>query len=405
MHVLYVTVGGSPQPVLDAIARWRADRVVFVVSEDDPVSDKPGSWTEVERQTFEYIGPERERKQMPSLVARAALTPGAWEVLKVPADRAQEALDGIVAHANRLPAGAAVTLDYTGGTKSMSAAAYLAAHLLPRARASLVTGPRVDHVRVVDGVQVAQRAAVGRVQEHVLVAICRSAWSRHHYAEAEHALAAMDDLPAPLQGLRVASRALALWDAGIHSDAATALAACQPVVGNDQRQALGRLAGGDTAQWLAWDLYWMAERRGVGGRHDDAVLLLYRLTELVAQWLLRRDHGIDASDVGDRQDVAALVSQARNGRKVLGLVAAWTALAALPGPATASASALGGSLLAFVEFRNHSLYAHGTRPVTRDDAGKARAWVDQHIRPLFCNEGGTALFGQLPTALPAWALR
>lgn len=395
MRVLFCTVGGSATPVLTAVEKWAAARVVFVASGDDPVSKKPGSWTEVEVETWDGFPPNRT--QRPPLPARAGLADGTWETLRVPADDAEQVADAIRAHAAALGPGAEVLIDYTGGTKSMSAGAYLAGNLLAGARCSVVTGPRQDLLRVADGTQRARLVGSGAVGRHVVERICSEAWSSFHYAEAVRALAALDTLDDQLERLRLASSALVAWDAGEHAEAGRLLSSVPGFLDPRQRRALGQLArGGDeAASWLAWDLYWMAERRHAAGRHDDAVLLLYRCTEHVAQWWLWRDHGVRTGNVGDRPEIADLCRDARQGTRVLGLVAAWTALARLGGPGASVAASLGGSLLRFVEFRNQSLYAHGTRPVSRDDAVSARAWFDQHLRPGL-EVNGAPPFDQFP---------
>jgi hypothetical protein len=45
---LYLTVGGSHQPLVTAIQSLRPQRVVFFCTDRDPATDQPGSRTQVE---------------------------------------------------------------------------------------------------------------------------------------------------------------------------------------------------------------------------------------------------------------------------------------------------------------------------------------------------------------------
>jgi CRISPR-associated protein (TIGR02710 family) len=67
-----------------------------------------------------------------------------------------------------------------------------------------------------------------------------------------------------------------------------------------ERLAAEMLEGGP-GPYLLTDLYNNGLRQLEAGEADDALIRLYRALELLAQWILMRDHGIDTNDVETRR--------------------------------------------------------------------------------------------------------
>ncbi len=176
MKTLFCTVGGTRDPILTAIREHGPDRVVFVCSGTDVATGAPGSRAEVETKN-------------PSLPAVARLPEGAWEVLEVPSDDPAGAILAIEDRVARSVGDGLCIFDYTGGTKSMSAALFFVACQTPDVQVSLVTGPRSDLVQVVSGLE-RMRLVPGTVMRRRYlreqVACC---WDRFAYAEAERLIA------------------------------------------------------------------------------------------------------------------------------------------------------------------------------------------------------------------------
>lgn len=109
------------------------------------------------------------------------------------------------------------------------------------------------------------------------------------------------------------ARAYAAWDAfhpaGFLDDYAevdfgpAALAAFR--LGDAQlaevKALAAEMAGGMEAMRLTIDLYNNGLRRFQSGQIDDAVIRLYRSMEALAQWVLRRDYGIDMNNLDTRK--------------------------------------------------------------------------------------------------------
>lgn len=128
-----------------------------------------------------------------------------------------------------------------------------------------------------------------------------------------------------------------------------------------------------TADLLA-DLWNNANRRKREGKHDDAVARLYRLTEMLAQHRLARKHDIPTADVplerltlpdAFREKLERL---RRRGKVKIGLQDAYDLLAAGLQDQLGDAFVQAATLQKLLVTRNESILAHGSRPVSADDA-------------------------------------
>lgn len=169
--------------------------------------------------------------------------------------------------------------------------------------------------------------------------------------------------------------------------------------------ALKRLTTEDEAQEPArlFDLWRNAERRAAQGRYDDAVARVYRLLEWSAQWLLRSRCGIDTGDVPpDRVPPGMTLAPNPDGRIQIGLMAAWELLAhhRPDSPASAIFQAERNALLNWLHMRNHSILAHGFRPVAEADWRKTLDWVNARLLPALLQETADLRIGQVPPQLP-----
>ncbi len=385
--MLVLTVGGSPEPLLHHIAHRAWDRVVFVCSEDDPVSGKAGSHATVD-----------------DLAARAGLDEARAERLLVPADDPGIIHDRCLGRIRaERAAGATVVADYTGGTKSMSAGLLLAA-LTEGADIDVVLGPRTDHVKVRSGTQQVVSIDTSVLESHGALAIAARAWSRFDYAAAAEALSTLRRPTDEARRLRQLSIGYARWTAFDYRGARDHLLPFGRFV--PQMAALTALATDSTRDTDAArivDLWLASERHARAERFDLAVLLLYRANEAIAQWALRWEHGIDPGDIAEGSPVVELASTNHAGKRVLGQHAAWQALGRLGGALAEIARATERSRLDLSVRRNESVLAHGAKPLTEDDHARVREWFAQEILPGFEKTAypkGRKPPGQLPDAFP-----
>lgn len=422
--VLFLTVGGSHEPIVKAIAWRKPEYVVFFCTGRDPGTGQTGSCAQITG-TGPVINARRDDKRhsLPNIPTLCALAPDSYEVVEVPSDHLDGAFrimsERILAERKRNPE-AKLVADYTGGTKTISAALVLAALEHGDVEIELVTGNRADLVQVRPGTEHLAVAAIERLRTRRMMDAALRAWQRHAYDEAVQALEpittpADPDLAGELSRARVLSRAFAAWDRFDHATALALLEPYAPVLSHkvSRQFALLRLVCGpdkrDHARREAlriWDLWLNAERRAVAGRYDDAVARLYRVIEWTAQWLLRAHLGIETSDIpADKIPSGLDIRPGRDGRYQAGLSAAWQLLAHYrpQSPAGRLFGARQDELLDLLKARNGSILAHGFEPIGAGVWDKMHRWVAKNLLPALKEEaealGQRAFFEQLPVTL------
>lgn len=413
--ILVCTVGGSHQPILTALKARRWERVVFVCSAQTPESQSSAGMV---TQGVEIAAQElRTGQSLPPIPAQAGLPDGSWEVLEVPPDDPDRAFSAIVDRLRAL-AGASrrIVADYTGGTKSMSAALVLAA-FEAGAELQLVSGRRGNLVRVLDRTEReiaigTRRVATAREFERLA-----AGWRRYAYREAAEGFARLwDDLKQEgwsreerrsVTRAKELSEAFAAWDCFDHKRAANDLAKAiyksLAICGrSDWSDLAAELARSQDAPWGALhlrDLWNNAERRAARGRYDDAVARLYRLWEGMAQWLLRVDCRIDTAiiQIGLRKSWELYLHLRPDGAAA----SFWHRPVQL-GQRTGTEIEL---LDLRLSARNKSILAHGWNAVTASGWQSLAQWTENGLLGVLAKEaerlGEEHRLPQLPTALPA----
>jgi len=276
-----------------------------------------------------------------------------------------------------------ITVDYTSGTKSMSAGLALAAVALGCGELRYISGIRFGGI-VATGTErflSIQPSAIlafsdlrraeellRRLQFRAALELCTAV---------NHALLTEPDR-AYRQALLQAAQAYDAWDKFWHHEAKKLFEQLQhmPALPPDLRvdpqlsHRLGRIGDAVHQQRftedLVADLVANAARRLHEGRWDDAVARLYRATEMLAQFVLQHDYGIQTKQV-DPQCLPDHLRERYGGRE-LGLTDAYALLTELNhrlGQAYEDGQESPKRLLAE---RNQSILAHGTRPVSEEAA-------------------------------------
>jgi hypothetical protein len=346
---------------------------------------------------------------LPAIPVLASLDPGRWEVVTVPPDEPDAAFAVLVeklrALARYVP-GAEIVADFTGGTKSMSAALTLAA-LDAGVALQLVSGERADLVRVRDRTEQAIAIRTKRIAGAREFERLAAGWSRHAYQEAAEGFAQLwsdlkteglsrEDLR-PLTRAKELSQAFAAWDSFDHKGAFGCLRNNRydgMTIGgrSDWRDLAAALVREQSASWTALhlrDLWRNAQRCAARGRYDDAVARLYRLWEGIAQWLLWADFQLDTAVVET------------------GLKRSWDLYRHLR-PGGEAASFWGREWTRLDEklrIRNYSILAHGGDRVSRDGWKTLSQWTETGLLEVLACEaerlGEPHAVPQLPTELPA----
>jgi len=286
--VLLLTVGGSTEPLTRAIRGLDLTRsfVFFICSADSKVLVEGGPG--VERTLPEVAG-----------LSEAHYELVVWEN---PDDLAGcvEALFGLHRLVRTRFPGAHVVANYTGGTKTMSAALVIGAVLLGW-ELQLNVGVRPDLRQVLSGTDVPARVAADEVLLRLELRLVRAALDRYDYVAAASMLHELLRTLS-LDGARRAQvlllyqivQGLAAWDLGQYQQALAGFL----LAGERGQRWLSRLQTLAEAEAVSWervaDLLLNAERRACQGRYDEAALRLYRAMELFAATRLRQAHGIEA---------------------------------------------------------------------------------------------------------------
>ena len=403
--VLLCTVGGSPEPIVRTIRSLGPAYVCFFCTDADPATGKAGSREQVEEQ---------------GIAAQAGLEDDCFEICVVPADDMDGAYVKMREAAARLAdRGERLVANYTGGTKTMTAALVCAALEREDVALQLVSGARPSLDEVQSGTEEILAASVDRLRLSRAMSRHLDAWSRFAYSEAIAGLDAIkidagnQDRQRPTFA-RTLSAVFARWDDFDHNGAWERLDPfrknlwkCYPRLWSNL-ESLRRKKEPRTDLLRLWDLWRNAERRAAQGRHDDAVARWYRLVEWTAQWLLRRKPGEETADFPpDLLPRCLDVRPAPDGKIKLGLTDAWCVVAdqyehEAPGRFHRDHAEVLRDLL---KERNESILAHGFKPVTAEDWRRVRAFTEQRFLPMLraaANEANLELKEpeQLPTHAP-----
>ncbi len=411
MKVLALSVGGTAEPIVQSIGQHKPDRVVFFVS------DRPQGGT------LRLVVEGDSGK--PSIVAQTKLLESQFKTQILTDiddfETCYREMVCVLREEMKAAEHGEFIADYTGGTKTMSAALAAAAFRLGW-KLGLVESPR-PNVRqaTLEGIAKIQRTVSLMFEE--LTARVRELFSVGQYDLAAEVLSqAMREIVLDrdqeqfVQRAFQACKAVAHWDRFEYEEAAKHLRVIPLNVPLPVRRHIEELAewcarGGPPPYTLVWDLAANAQRRAEQGRYEDAILRLYRSIELLAQIRLRETHQLDTSNLDpeilerklshdpQRKESVMRMLGGLGSRLTAGLVASYLLLNALGDP-------LGHAFKAqweqrtqrFVQLRNKAFMAHGFRPLGQE------AWEEawEHCRAFYldaCRALGISM--QLPMQ-PQW---
>ncbi|MBT9587538.1 TIGR02710 family CRISPR-associated protein [bacterium] len=409
--VLLLTVGGSPDPLLTCVKELRPERVVFFASElTRKCVDGPGKPNERRR------GGEVEKLESLVQLMKLAYDPGQDLVELEDIDDFQACYQQILNKVWQLQAEGHkhIAIDYTGGTKTMSAALLLVA-VDEALEIHITTGIR-DNTRAVQRGQATRGVGVTDLRTgRTLHREVERALGRFDYGAAEkwlHQLVRPKDLSKALrdrvQFLRSVCQSLAAWDVFDHIQALECVEGSRfsrsPQVRDRLLKPLKRLV--QVRAWLdqggplppqtcgyelVQDLVLNAQRCARRGRYDDAVGRIYRALEMLAQIRLKLQYGIETGQVKAEQVPEAQRSHfLQPGQTVcqLGLLKAYELLQHLQdGSVGALYAQQAKVLLNALKTRNTSLFAHGYQPIGEQEYevfwGFAGAFLEELLERLF----------------------
>ncbi len=415
---LLCTVGGSHQPIIKAIEHLRPDHVCFVCSDDDPATGSKGSYIQITGKGSVIKASFSDKKPtLPNIPAQTGLREDQFTVLRVQPDSLDDiyrALTDWIGERDR--DAERLVADYTGGTKTMSAA-LVAVALDEGIELQLVSGSRSNLVKVESGAEYVVPAAAAESRFRRELAHALAAWQRFAYDETAFLLGKLTppndaNLRGDYERAVAISRALAAWDRFDHKTAQEILSRYRPRLGRYWGSLFGALDlmlndnRGEPMRLL--DLWPNAERRAAQGRYDDAVARAYRLLEWSAQWILQTRAKIATKDVPEEKIPEGVeLTRNREGQYQAGLYNAWALAAHYGGDAVASFwKAEEQNMLNLLKSRNHSILAHGFDPISADDWRDFSGWLTEKLLPMLLTLTAEEPYRirnfpeQLPTSLP-----
>lgn len=399
MKTLVCTVGGSYQPIVTGILATKPDFVLFVCSEDDLDTGRPGSYEQITKKgVFLKSNFNDEKPSKPNIPSQLGMSDDSFEILRVYSDDLDDAYSKIFQNVRTLvERGDEVLVDYTGGTKSMSAALCLAALDFESVNLQLVTGMRADLNKVSDGTQQAVQASIGRTRFRMKLRQALSSWEVFAYDDTILQLAKQSpvhrDDRADLSAVKNLSRAFSAWDRFEHKEALSIIESYVKRFGEQLIPYLTQLRhiNSESPRRVPvqlFDLWLNAKRRAEQRRYDDATSRAYRLMEWSAQWLLQSQVGIDTSDIQEDQIPEGMeIPVTSKGVRQTALLGSWQ-LASRTCNDDVQAYWQENELRMkdLLSIRNHSILAHGFEPITEAEWTRIFNFIEDGLIPLLIQQ-------------------
>ena len=408
--ILICTVGGSHEPILTAISANKPNYVCFFVTSGSVIQIQ-GNGNVIK------VKPGAPKPALPNIPTQAQLAEDCFKCVEIEADD----LDAIfltmqraIADLRKQHPDAKFIFDYTGGTKSMSAALVSAALEMDDVDLQLVTGKRTNLYGIQSGNQRAMGANITGARLRREIRSQLAAWKHFSYREAANGLQRIHArIGTPgveqLDTAQALSESFALWDDFDHKGARSRLNGYEKYLqGKTYLQELSLLndpskQGNEPAR--LFDLWMNAERRARQGRYDDATGRWYRLMEWTAQWQLKVKKNINTADLPAKMiPQGAELHPNRSGRIQIGLYHAWQVVK----------EQSGGSIRDFIishenklrdmlDVRNKSILAHGFDSVSHETWQQIRDWTTESFLPLLDELAREAGLQRRPEQLPTEA--
>lgn len=418
--VLILSTGGSSEPLVKSINQNRPDFVIFVCSADKQGPPREaGSHVMVDgsgKPCKMHGGAEKGGEDRDSIVIQTGL--GAYEKILITnpdhlAECYRASLEAIQLAHTRFSE-AQISVDYTGGTKTMSSALAMAAIDYGDVELYVVSGPRHDLIKVASGTEMLRHVDWIPILWMRKQKILEELFRNYDYAacielidDLASRISAGSDLDAKLSAYLAICRGFQAWDEFRHEEALNYLKPYGSVLPVEltflnsivrgrngyekqaeaaQRKTEGFCEGVKANLGLVQDILRNAERRLFRRQYDDAIGRIYRALELLAQTaLLYMYPPIYTSDVRINLLPKALrekyqdlyEQQAANGSKrlQLPLFKSYELLHDLGYPLGHLAWERQKEMLDLIRLRNNAISAHGLDPVSKDNAWNFYSFV------------------------------
>lgn len=400
MRVLVVTVGGSDTPIVKSITYHKPDLVVFLCSETS--GQIKGSRETVDGEGLvckENICTKcgyRERNDRYCIVKQLGLTKTNYFIEIVEHDNpysVYHTAENLIR--KYLKDKHEVIVDYTGGTKSMSSGLAAAAMEYPECKLSVVKGPRLDLVKVREGMDRVAKLPSNQAFLQKQKSLCQRLIAGWDYQAAIRILDSMgsygylEDEP-ELERLLYLCRGFAAWDRFDYKNSVKYIEIYKDDYNIAPFNVLIKKINVSLdwyKEWtpegkknppgfmLVYDVLLNAKRRSNQGSFDDAVSRFYRAIEMYAQFCLRtgklrlNSENIDTS-VLPEECRAKLECLRQQDKIMIGLKEDYELLNCIQHPVGPVWVKWKDKILSTLTLRNFSFLAHGMEPISERDYHK-----------------------------------
>ncbi len=408
MKFLVITVGGSCAPIVTSIKDNKPDKIYFLCSVDTETTK--GSYRTVLAEG-NVCGKDPKNPDEPNILSLADIPENSekYETIKInDFDDFNScyrcSLDVLRTIRNEF-LNADIIADYTGGTKSMSVGLGAASMYVDGVTICNVKGTRADLVKVLDGTQHASLVNMNEGFFQRQLELMDNLSKRYEYDGVLSVLNKMVELKnippetdKLIQKRRVYSKGFLSWDCFDHTEAWRLLSpykkymvdnikfleaviwSRRDIDSNFKEKPIEGLSNTPKGHGyeIVEDLLLNSERRALQGRYDDAVGRLYRALELLVQIRLKSQYGIETDGV----DVKKIPQEYREeydfknnmgrGTVKIGLKESYELLARLNSDDSLTQVYLSreNELIDLLRVRNLSLFAHGFKPITKEEHTK-----------------------------------
>lgn len=408
--VLVLTTGGSSEPLVTSILHHKPDYVIFLCSPDKKGPPKqPGSYNTVDGKGLSCK--EWGKEPQPSIVHRSGLKKDLYEIILIPNidsiydcySCSEQAFNLAREKFSR----AEIIIDYTGGTKSMSAGLVSAALDDGNVELYIVGGVRPDLVKVRSGTQGIRKENWMPLLYNRKMKLLTKLFAQYDYdgcLELIEQLGTQLVVGSEIERVSQVYRSIALaflaWDQFRHEEAMEELelysayfvqekAYLIEVIKAKQSYINPEAHGNRLRFHLVHDLLRNAERRLWQKKYDDAVGRTYRALEMIAQFcLLYNKPSINSADVNidilperlkEKYRLMQRKMTVQSGRKdsnilTIGLFRAYELLLDLDHPIGKIFEERKQQIQDLIRLRNESIFAHGLSPIDSE-----KAWEFYHF--------------------------
>jgi len=397
--VLILSVGGACEPIVTSIKNHQPDQVFFICSDDSSTGNK-GSYITVNN-TGKVCGREPNKKD--SIVQQLNLDENKFKIIKLEQD-GEDNLDSIfeiikntIDQINNNFPDSEIIMDYTGGTKSMSAGMILASLQSKNIYVSAVTGIRQDLIKVIDKTESVNFVNTNPILIERQLSILNDLIANYDYASGQKIISNIlanykklkKETVIKLKKYENIVKAFNAWDKFDHDTACEILRIWRkefikyiiPLESiRKTRETILNVNSTDNTKYIDFniviDLINNAERKSFQNRYDDAVGRIYRAMELFAQLYLLKHYKIKTSNIKlellpEKIREEYKLMEDDKGKIRIGLMEAYELIYKIGNnPIAEIFKNKKGVILNNLEIRNASLLAHGFKPINEDDYNK-----------------------------------